>query len=97
MVKQHEASDSVSRREGLRCSTAPVSSQALRLHLTLLRMLPLPQTQPAGPPNTATYNAPGVQEFCESHPELVRFQLWLQWIADRQLSGVAKAASGIGP
>ena len=36
-----------------------------------------------------------VAEFVEKQAELVRFHLWMQWIADSQLAEVAEAASGM--
>ena len=34
--------------------------------------------------------------FAREHPDLVRFQMWLQWIADTQLQAAAAAAQGMG-
>ncbi len=67
--------------------------QALRLYLTAQDASFTDSAR--WPAEYRSYNASGVQDFRNSHPELVRFQLWLQWIADRQLSDVAKAASGM--
>ena len=67
--------------------------QALRLYLTAQDATFTDSA--CWPARYRSYNAPGVLEFRNSHPELVRFQLWLQWIADRQLSDVANAARGM--
>ncbi len=37
----------------------------------------------------------GVAEFTRTHAELVRYHLWLQWVADEQLSAVKQACSGM--
>ena len=39
--------------------------------------------------------ASGVEEFARRQPERIRFQLWLQWTADRQLRKVHEAAGGM--
>ncbi len=40
-------------------------------------------------------NAPGVAQFAREHAREVRYQLWLQWIADSQLKSAAEAAEGM--
>jgi 4-alpha-glucanotransferase len=37
--------------------------------------------------------APGVKQFVADRPELITFQVWLQFLADTQLAGAARAAS----
>jgi 4-alpha-glucanotransferase len=37
--------------------------------------------------------APGIKQFVKDHPELIRFQVWLQFLADTQLAEAARAAS----
>lgn len=44
------------------------------------------------PEEYRSFDAPGVARFSEEHPDLLRFHLWLQWIADRQLERAAGAA-----
>ncbi len=44
------------------------------------------------PEEYRSFDAPGVARFAEEHPDLLRFHLWLQWIADRQLERAAGAA-----
>ena len=39
--------------------------------------------------------APGVAEFRETHAGLVKYNLWLQWIADEQLQAVKRASEGM--
>ena len=39
--------------------------------------------------------SPGVARFAAEHPDLVRFQLWLQWIADEQLKAVCESGAGM--
>jgi 4-alpha-glucanotransferase len=39
---------------------------------------------------------PGVQVFAAAHAESVRFNAWLQWVADEQLAGVQRLASDLG-
>ncbi|RXH53988.1 4-alpha-glucanotransferase [Granulicella sibirica] len=39
--------------------------------------------------------ASGVEEFTRREPERIRFQLWLQWTADRQLKRAHEAAAGM--
>jgi 4-alpha-glucanotransferase len=38
-----------------------------------------------------TYDSSGVKTFADEHPDQVKFQIWLQWIADTQLSAAASA------
>lgn len=37
----------------------------------------------------------GVEEFGRAHADLVRYQLWLQWVADEQLGAVKAACEGM--
>lgn len=41
------------------------------------------------------FDSPGVKTFAQEHADLVRYQLWLQWIADSQLKAAAEAARGM--
>ena len=47
------------------------------------------------PEDLRSVSSPGVRRFAKEHSELVRFQLWLQWIADEQLQAASIAAKGM--
>lgn len=40
-------------------------------------------------------NSAGIAEFTRTHAELVRYHLWLQWIADQQMAQVKHACEGM--
>ena len=40
-------------------------------------------------------HSPAIESFAKEHAELIRFHLWLQWIADAQLKAAAAAADGM--
>ncbi|HEY4358662.1 MAG TPA: 4-alpha-glucanotransferase [Acidobacteriaceae bacterium] len=44
------------------------------------------------PDDYRTYHSVSVAQWAQEHPELVRFQLWMQWIADSQLCAATSAA-----
>ena len=38
------------------------------------------------------FDSPAVKRFAQEHPDLIRYQLWLQWVADSQLKAAAEPA-----
>jgi 4-alpha-glucanotransferase len=46
----------------------------------------------AWPEDFRNSNSPAMAEFQRMHAELIRFHLWLQWVADTQLAAAADAA-----
>lgn len=56
-----------------------------------------PKNQDCGewPEDLQHADAPGVARFRQNHAELVRYHLWLQWVADEQLHAVKQACEGM--
>ena len=50
---------------------------------------------PHWPAEYQAYDSPAVQAFAREHSDLVRFQLWLQWVADTQLKAAHTAADSM--
>jgi 4-alpha-glucanotransferase len=67
--------------------------QALRMYLS--EMKPASGEGQAWPEQYRDATAGGVADFARQQAARIRFQLWLQWTADRQLSKVQEAARGM--
>lgn len=48
------------------------------------------------PPEFQSVDSPAVSQFARDHADEVRFHIWLQWLADRQLTMAADAADKAG-
>jgi 4-alpha-glucanotransferase len=64
--------------------------QALRLYFTTKD--PALKHWSDWPEGYRNSQAPEITRFAQDQPDLIRFQLWLQWLADRQLKDVQVAA-----
>ena len=65
------------------------------LRLTLPDPHPAPRAGGRGPAGGRHAESEGVATFRQTHAELVRYHLWLQWVADEQLQAAKRACAGM--